>query len=233
MASPAIPQGLSLAKLPFPARVGIGAVLVVVGALIYWVVFFTEVSAKIEGANRASADLQTELARQQQAQAGYLVDRDELVMRQQRQRELNKVLPADTEAAAFLSALQQVSNVSGVDLKGWKPDDEQTLSYFAKVPMHLELSGHFHQVAKFMYEVGRLDRVINIENIELSDPKVIGDDVDLKAKCLATTFHALKPKAAPVAAPGAPAAPAAPGAPAPNAPPPPPPAPPPAPGGHP
>jgi type IV pilus assembly protein PilO len=236
MASPAIPQGLSLAKLPFAARFGIGAVLVVVGALIYWVVFFTEVSAKIEGANRASADLQTELARQQQAQAGYLVDRDELVMRQQRQRELNKVLPADTEAAAFLSALQQVSNVSGVDLKGWKPDDEQTMAYFAKVPMHLELSGHFHQVAKFMYEVGRLDRVINIENIELSDPKVIGDDVDLKARCLATTFHALKPKVAPVApgAPAAPAAPAPPGAPAAtNGAGVPPPAPPPAPGGHP
>src|SRR3984957_18431575 len=225
--------GFSLGRLPLPLRIASGGAFVVIIALVYWVIFYTEISAKIDSANRSSNELQFELARQQQAQAGYLVDRDELVMRQQRQRELNKVLPADTEAAAFLSALQQVSNVSGVDLKGWKPDDEQTLSYFAKVPMHLELSGHFHQVAKFMYEVGRLDRVINIENIELSDPKVIGDDVDLKAKCLATTFHALKPKAAPVAAPGAPAAPAAPGAPAPNAPPPPPPAPPPAPGGHP
>jgi type IV pilus assembly protein PilO len=232
MATPgAVVKGLSLNNLPLAARVGIGALLFVMGALIYWVIFYTEVSAKIEGANRQSADLQTELARQQQAQAGYLVDRDELVMRQQRQRELNKVLPADTEAAAFLSALQQVSNVSGVDLKSWKPEDEQSQAFFAKVPMRLELSGHFHQVAKFMYEVGRLDRVINIENIELSDPKIIGDDVDLKAKCLATTFHALKPKAAPVGAPGTPGAPAAP--PKPGAPAPPTTAPAPAPGGPP
>jgi type IV pilus assembly protein PilO len=211
-------QGFSLARLPLPARIGFGAVFVVLLALVYWVVFFTEVSAKIESANRQSTDLQTELARQQQAQAGYLVDRDELVMRQQRQRELNKVLPADTEAAAFLSALQQVSNVSGVDLKGWKPEEEQTQAFFAKVPMRLELSGRFHQVAKFMYEVGRLDRVINIENIDLSDPKVIGDDVDLKARCLATTFHALKPKAPPAGAAVAPAA--KPGAPPPGPPPP-------------
>jgi type IV pilus assembly protein PilO len=194
-------QGFSLARLPLYGRVGVAGVFVVLIALVYYVIFYTEVSAKIEGANRQSNDLQTELARQQQAQAGYLVDRDELVMRQQRQRELNKVLPADTEAAAFLSALQQVSNVSGVDLKGWKPEDEQAQPYFAKVPMRLELTGHFHQIAKFMYEVGRLDRIINIENIELSDPKVIGDDVDLKVHCLATTFHALKPKIAPAAAP--------------------------------
>jgi type IV pilus assembly protein PilO len=194
----------SLSRLPLAARAAVGGVFVVIIALVYWVVFYSEVSAKIEQANRASNDLQTELARQQQAQAGYLVDRDELVMRQQRQRELNKVLPADTEAAAFLSALQQVSNVSGVDLKGWKPEEEQSQAFFAKVPMRLELSGHFHQIAKFMYEVGRLDRIINIENIELSDPKVVGDDVDLSAHCLATTFHALKAK--PAASAGAAAA---------------------------
>jgi type IV pilus assembly protein PilO len=204
MAPPTAAQGLSLARLPLPAKVGFGGVMVVLAALVYWVVFYTEVSAKIEQANRQSADLQTELARQQQAQAGYLVDRDELVMRQQRQRELNKVLPADTEAAAFLSSLQQVSNVSGVDLKGWKPEEEQAQAFYAKVPMRLDLGGRFHQIAKFMYEVGRLDRIINIENIELSEPKIVGDDVDLKAHCLATTFHALKAKPPPSASAAAP-----------------------------
>jgi type IV pilus assembly protein PilO len=196
----------SLSRLPLAARLGIGAVFVVVMALVYWVVFYTEVSAKIEQSNRQSSDLQAEFGRQQVAQTGYLVDRDELVMRQQRQRELNKVLPADTEAAAFLSALQQVSNVSGVDLKGWKPEDEQAQTFFSKVPMRLELSGHFHQIAKFMYEVGRLDRIINVENIDLSEPKVVGDEVDLKVHCLATTFHALKAKPLPASgAPGSPA----------------------------
>jgi len=73
------------------------------------------------------------------------------------------------------------------------------------VPMRLELVGRFHQVAKFMYEIGRLDRIINVENIELADPVVQGDDVVLKVRCLATTFHSLKPKLA-TAAPGAPPA---------------------------
>jgi type IV pilus assembly protein PilO len=206
--APPIAQGFSLARLPLPAKVGFGGVMVVLVALVYWVVFYTEVSAKIEQANRQSADLQADLARQQEAQRGYLVDRDELVSRQQRQRELNQVLPADTEAAAFLSALQQVSNVSGVDLKGWKPEEEQSQAFYAKVPMRLDLGGHFHQIAKFMYEVGRLDRIINIENIELSDPKVVGDDVDLKARCLATTFHSLKAKPKPAAGAGPAASPA-------------------------
>jgi type IV pilus assembly protein PilO len=213
MASPL--AGLTLSKLSLPAKIGVGVFAFMATGVLYWVVFFTDISSKIELLTRKAGEMQTELAKQQQAQAGYLVDRDELVMRQQRQRELNKVLPADSEAAAFLSSIQQVSNVSGIDLQGWKPEEEQSQAFFAKVPMRLELSGRFHQVAKFMYEVGRLDRIINVENIQLSDPKVEGDDVVLKAKCLATTFHSLKPKNKPdVKTPGA-AAPAPPPAPPP------------------
>ena len=198
MAAPTT-AGFSLTKLSLAAKVGAGAFLFMVTGVLYWVIFFTDVSAKIDTAVRRAAELQASLATQQQAQASYLVDRDELVMRQQRQRELNKVLPADTEAAAFLSSIQQVSNVSGIDLKGWKPEEEQTQAFFAKVPMRLDLSGRFHQVAKFMYEIGRLDRIINIENIDLKDPKLEGDDVVLSVKCLATTFHSLKPKTPPPA----------------------------------
>ena len=189
--------GFSLSKLSLAAKIGVGVFVFMITGVLYWVIFFTDVSAKIDAANKHSAEMQAELARQQQAQASYLVDRDELVMRQQRQRELNKVLPADTEAAAFLSSIQQVSNVSGIDLQGWKPEEEQSQAFFAKVPMRLELSGRFHQVAKFMYEIGRLDRIINIENIDLKDPKDEGDDVVLSARCLATTFHSLKPKTPP------------------------------------
>ena len=68
--------------------------------------------------------MNADLATQKQAQASYFADRDELALRQQRQRELNKVLPQTTEQAAFLSAIQQVSNVSGIDLKAWQPLEE-------------------------------------------------------------------------------------------------------------
>jgi type IV pilus assembly protein PilO len=202
MATPAI-GGLSLAKLSLPAKVGVGVFFVMAIGVLYWLFLFTAVSSKIDSAARRAGEIRTDRVKLEQAKANYLVDRDELVMRQQRERELNKVLPADSEAAAFLSSIQQVSNVSGIDLKGWKPEEEKAQAFFAKVPMRLELVGRFHQVAKFMYEIGRLDRIINVENIELADPVVQGDDVVLKVRCLATTFHSLKPKVAPVL-PGAP-----------------------------
>ena len=199
-------MALSLSRLPLAGKIGVGAVLCALLAVTYYVLLHTDVATKIDREKAQTNNLEAELSRQKQAQASYFADRDELAMRQQKQRELNKVLPVDTEAATFLSAIQATSNISGIDLKGWAPLEEVPQTFYAKVPMKLQMTGHFHQVAKFIYEVGKQDRIINIENLELSDPKAEGEDIVLKATCLATTFHLLKAK--PAAAPGAPGQPA-------------------------
>ncbi len=213
MAPPANQSALS--KLPLPAKVGIGAAFCAVVMFAYWFIFYSDVSSKIAGAELQKGTLRKQLADQQQAQASYFADRADLALREQRSRELNKVLPPEAEEDSFLSSVQQASNVAGIDLKGYSPVQEVPMAYYAKIPMKIDLTGKFHQIAKFAYELGKVDRVINVENIELADPKVVGDEVVLTAKCLATAFHALapgqgqpaaKPGAAPTAASPAPAA---------------------------
>ena len=185
----------SLAKSPATQKI-LGGVFLVLVFVLYYVLVHTDIGSKIDNAKRQSAQLDTDLAAQRQSQASYFADKDQLTMHQQRQRELNKALPADTEVAAFLSSIQQVSNVSGINLTAWQPQDEKSEAYYAKVPMKLEMTGRFHQIAKFIYEVGKLDRIINMENIELSEPRVVGADVIVRARCLATSFHAIKKAAA-------------------------------------
>jgi type IV pilus assembly protein PilO len=197
------PVQITLGKLPLAAKVGIGAGVVAVLFFAYWFVFYSDVASKIEGAQRQKKSLRDDLAQQEQAEATYFADRGELALREQRARELNKVLPAESQEDAFLSSVQQASNAAGVDLKGYSPTEEIAQSFYAKVPMRLEMSGKFHQMAKFTYELGKVDRIINVENIQLSDPRIVGDEIILRGSCLATAFHALKPKETP-RAPGAP-----------------------------
>jgi type IV pilus assembly protein PilO len=194
----------SLNRLPIVGKVGVGVVLCALIGVAYFVLLHTDVATKIDREKAHTVELNGELSKVKEAQTSYFNDRDELAMRQQKQRELNKILPTETDAASFLSALQTVSNISGIDLKSWSPVDEVAQTFYAKVPMKLTLTGRFHQIAKFIYEVGKQDRIINVENLELSDPKLEGEDLILKASCLATTFHLLQKKPAP--APGAPGA---------------------------
>jgi type IV pilus assembly protein PilO len=204
------PTQSALSRIPTWGKIVAGVVAALLTVGVYWFFFYSDVSVHIDAANRQKDQLRKDLAAQQQAQASYFADRDELAVREQRARELNKVLPAEAEEDAFLSSVQAASNAAGIDLKGYSPMEEVPQAFYAKIPMKLEVSGKFHQIAKFTYELGKSDRIINVENIELTDPKVVGDEVILKGKCLATAFHALTPKTNPrgpgaAGQPGAPA----------------------------
>lgn len=181
----------ALSRLNLPTKIAIGAVLMVLSGVVYFVVFYGDLATSIKAEQARERQLSADLAEAQKAQHAYQLDLAELTDRQQRQRDLNKILPATTESPAFLSAIQSVANVAGVSLSAWTPQDEAPEQFYARVPWKVELTGRFHQIAKFFYNVGQLDRIINIENISLTDPVQKGDEVTLRVSALATAFHSL------------------------------------------
>jgi len=183
-----------LSKLPPLAKVGIGALFVVLIGVAYFVVFYGDLASSITAEKSKEEKLRGELSTARQNEFSYQKDLAELSERQQRQRELVKILPTDTEYPAFLSAVQNVANVAGIALTAWSPLPEEPDQFYQRVPMKLQLTGRYHQIAKFFHGVGQLDRVINMENISLTDPKPDGEDIIVKVDALATAFRA-KPDA--------------------------------------
>ena len=188
----------ALSRLNLVAKIGIGAALMALSGVVYFVVFYGDLATSINAEQGRERQLHAELSEARKAQHAYQLDLAELADRQQRQRELNKILPATTEYPAFLSAVQSVANVAGVNLLGWTPQDEAMDQFYARVPMKLEIEGRFHQIAKFFYSVGQLDRIINMENITLTEPRAKGDEVILRVNALATAFHSLDESKRPV-----------------------------------
>jgi type IV pilus assembly protein PilO len=180
-----------LSKLNTPARFGLGTILTAITAAIYFFVFHTDVANEIDVEHSRATRLKKDLDDAKAAEHAYQKDLAELTELQQREGELAKVLPPTTESAGFLSAIQNVANVVGVNLRAWTPQAEQPQKFYAKVPMKLELSGRYHQIAKFFYNVGQLDRIINMEDISLLEPTLKNDELVIKTDVLATAFRAL------------------------------------------
>ena len=182
----------SLSRLPLIARFGIGAGLLGLIGLAYFVVFYGELASAIKAAENKEKTLRDELSDARKVEFAYQKDLAELNERKQRASELQKILPVDTEYPSFLSSVQSVANVTGISLTAWTPQQEIPEEFYARVPMKLELTGRFHQVAKFFYGVGQLDRIINMENISVTDPKAEGDETMVKVEVLATAFRMLE-----------------------------------------
>lgn len=173
-------------------------------ALVYYFFFYNDLSNAVTAARERNAQLLNEDAAAATAYKAYVDDSTKLEEKKARARELNKMLPESSEIASFLQAVNQQAEIAGLKVRSVNPLDEQNQPFYARVPVRLSVTGKFHQLAKFFAGVSRLDRIINVENIDMGSPKV-GDneETQLTASCLTTTFHAIAKPAAP--APGAPA----------------------------
>lgn len=188
--------GSVLDRLSTVGRVGFALVFVLLIGGAYFVMFYQDVASAIEQSQQRSLDLGAELDRSEAAKAAYQKDLEEKARSEQEEREQKRVLPDESETPAFLASVQSVATISGVTLTSWSPMDETSLEFYAKIPMKLTLTGRFHQIAKFFYEVGHIDRIINAENIQIKSPKSTDDAVDVQVECLATAFRALSAKPA-------------------------------------
>ncbi|UQA63323.1 type 4a pilus biogenesis protein PilO [Polyangium aurulentum] len=193
-------SGSSLDRLPLAGKVGFGLLMMALVGALFFVFLYEDLSNELSRAVQREGQLRDELRTAQLAKEAYQRDRDEKVRSEVRAEQTKKMLPDDPETPAFLASLQQTATIAGVNLTSWTPVEEAPQEFFAKVPMKLTLSGRYHQVAKFFYGVGQLDRIINMEDIQIKatqrPPTTPGADENVEpevtVECLATAFRALK-----------------------------------------
>ena len=178
----------SFASLPVGAKVFVlFALLTVVGGG-YVVGFHMSMEQDLEAAKAQELALQQKLKDANQRRQEVMRLREEVAGREALEKQIMRVLPEKAEIPAFLDDLNRLAELSGLRVKSVAPTTGSTEEYFTRVPVTLSLSGKYHQLAKFFYNVSRLERAINMENISLTEPKIVGDEVLLDVSVLATTF---------------------------------------------
>lgn len=179
----------NFSALPLSSKVLL--LLVINGVLIvgYYLTIHTGLTEEIESALNRSQQLRQNLKKAQARQQEYLSLREELAGREVLDRQYQRILPERSEMAAFLGDLDRLTELSGLRVEHVQPKPDKTEEFFIKVPVELALSGKFHQLAKFFYNVSRLERAVNMENLSLTEPHQSGEDIILQVSVLATTFR--------------------------------------------
>lgn len=180
----------SFESLSTPARVFILIFILAFVGGIYFFVFHSPLMDDIASANTRHTQLEDDQREAERRQEEYLRVTEELSSREAVDRENKRILPEDAEMAAFLQDLNRVAELSGLEMKLVEPRPEEAEQLYVRLPVSLTLSGRFHQLAKFFYNVSQLRRAINMENIVLSEPESNdADEVILSVDVLATTFR--------------------------------------------
>lgn len=131
----------------------------------------------------------SKLAENQRIAANLPIFRAEYERLQAQLTEALSELPDKKEIYKLLRNIGDLARDQGLEVLQFTPVAEVAKDFYAEVPVNLKLRGSYHDVAQFFDAVGRLPRIVNIDNLKLGQPKVIAGRTTLGVACRTTTFR--------------------------------------------
>ena len=137
----------------------------------------------------------------------------ELVHLQQQLDIEKKIVPDEKEADQFIKLLHDTASAAGIEVRRYTAMPIANKGYVTEVPFQIDIDGPYYSVVNFFDRVAKLDRIINVSSLQMSNTKATAPakvkttysyapSETVVASCTATTFysHDLQP---PDTAPGA------------------------------
>jgi type IV pilus assembly protein PilO len=100
-------------------------------------------------------------------------------------------LPDSNEIPELLSNLSSRARDAGLEIVLFRPRGENFQEFYAEIPVDIVVRGPFYNAVTFFEEVGRMSRLVNIDNISLKKSRDVADSVTLDISTLATTYRFL------------------------------------------
>jgi type IV pilus assembly protein PilO len=196
MATPAILDKVQ--KIPTKTRATVFfSIIGVVVVLFIWLVHIPKTN-DIKKLDAENLGLQAKI-RENDAKIRQLdALRAEVKSLQDRLRILTEQLPPESEVSGLLRQVQGLVNKAGLSLKLWRPERRRAhpSGLYEEIPITLQLTGGYHNVALFFDSVGRLTRIVNMLNVKMDQPRVAGSGLmEVNIDVTAMTFAAIEKKA--------------------------------------
>lgn len=100
-----------------------------------------------------------------------------------------KELPNQREIPGLLRNVSHLGRKNGLEFQLFHPLPEVRRDFYAEVPVEIVVTGTYHEVALFFDRVGKLPRIVNIRNVEMTKPEERSGRIILSTQCEAVTYR--------------------------------------------
>ncbi len=84
---------------------------------------------------------------------------------------LLRQLPEKTDVESLIVDVSQTALANGLEVKKFQPSGEVKKGFYAELPISLQVTGTFHELASFISGVAALPRIVTIHDMQLI-PKI-------------------------------------------------------------
>ncbi len=176
-------------KLPKAWRMGaLGALAVIVVALYGWL-FFVPANTELGVLHARELDVQRRLNEVRAVANNLKKFEDEVGKLEHELTVALRQLPNSKELPVLLTDISGLGKNAGLEFKSFKPRGEIPRDFYAEVPIEIEFTGGFHEIATFFDQMSKLPRIVNVSELKMTIAKESTDSTRLEVTGSATTFR--------------------------------------------
>ncbi len=172
-------------KMPIRILILVGT-LVLIGAAFFFLVYQPKAAAIAQTRNEIE-ELKMKLTRARISAKKLPQVQAEEARVDAQFKEALKLLPDKAEIPSLLKSITQLGAEAHLQFRLFSPKKETPAGFYYRLPVAMEVSGKYHDVATFFYKVGRMERIVNILNVSMRPVKA--NSTELITNCQAVTYR--------------------------------------------
>jgi len=177
-----------LQKIPAKQRYLIIGLVVVAVGYAYFYFLFQPVYEKKSELDKKLDQLSQQIAVKQQIANEIQKGKKEIsLLKSNLELALTK-LPDQKEIPSLLAAISASGKDQGLDFLLFEPSPSIQKEFYMEIPVKITVLGHFHNTVLFFEKIARLSRIVNIAEMNMTNSKGKGDQVQLSTSCVIQTY---------------------------------------------
>ena len=135
----------------------------------YW--FFTlDQLDRLDRAQVQETELRATFETKQRLAANLETHREQLAQMEEFLQDLLRQLPGSAEIAALLVDVSQTGLATGLTFELFQPMAEVSKSFYAELPIQVQVTGDYHQLATFVSGLAALPRIVTVQDVAITTP---------------------------------------------------------------
>jgi type IV pilus assembly protein PilO len=173
-------------SIKMPVRISILAGAIVLLLAVFIALIYLPKTEKIKTVKSSIEELDKQLVLAQKQREKLAETQKEKEEKEAQFQAALKLLPDKKEIPSLLTKVSELGKASELDFRVFTPKKEAEKEFYVEIPVSIEVSGTYHNVAVFFDRVGQMERIMNIQNVSMKPIKE--DSKVISVTCDATTY---------------------------------------------
>lgn len=169
-------------------KIALAVLMIIIPVGLFYFLYFQSSSKKIVALEVQRNQLQKEIQNLREKER----NKPQLLAQVAKVREefdrATEMLPEQKEIPKLLKDISALGRNAGLDFLTFVPRPDIPRDFYSEVPVDITVRGPYHSMGFFLDQVSKLDRIVSVSNIDLSNPSRVQGEMLLNSQCQLVTY---------------------------------------------